>query len=47
MNNTVRVAFVALMCVGAAACSKKQELKTVAPPPEKTTPTQTKHTSGK
>lgn len=27
MNKTVRVALVALLCVGAAACSKKQELK--------------------
>lgn len=27
MNKTVRVALVALLCVGAAACSKKQEVK--------------------
>ena len=27
MNKTVRVALVALLCIGAAACSKKQEVK--------------------
>ena len=27
MNKTVRIALVALLCVGAAACSKKQEVK--------------------
>ena len=27
MNKTIRVALVALLCVGAAACSKKQEVK--------------------
>ncbi len=35
MNKTVRVALVALLCVGAAACSKKQEVKPQpAPAPE-------------
>ncbi len=33
MKKTVRVALVALLCVGAAACSKKQEVKP-APQPE-------------
>ncbi|WP_329742472.1 peptidoglycan-associated lipoprotein Pal [Dyella sp. A6] len=32
MNKTVRVALVALLCVGAAACSKKQEVKPQQPP---------------
>jgi peptidoglycan-associated lipoprotein len=32
MNKTVRVALVALLCVGAAACSKKQEVKPQAQP---------------
>jgi peptidoglycan-associated lipoprotein len=27
MNKTIRVALVALLCVGAAACQKKQEVK--------------------
>jgi peptidoglycan-associated lipoprotein len=31
MNKTVRVALVALLCVGAAACQKKQEVKPQAP----------------
>ena len=33
MNKSVRVALVALLCVGAAACSKKQEVKPQAPAP--------------
>ena len=33
MNKTVRVALIALMCVGAAACSKKQEVKPPPPAP--------------
>jgi peptidoglycan-associated lipoprotein len=33
MNKTVRVALIALMCVGAAACSKKQEVKPAPPAP--------------
>lgn len=37
MNKTVRIALVALLCVGAAACSKKQEVKP-APPPETSGP---------
>ena len=32
MNKTVRVALVALLCVGAAACSKKQEVKPTQQP---------------
>ncbi len=48
MNKTVRVALVALLCVGAAACSKKQEVKpqatTTAP---EVTQTQTPNSSGK
>ena len=45
MNKTVRVALVALLCVGAAACSKKQEVKP-QPAPEQapmTAPVQTEH----
>jgi len=37
MNNTVRIALVALLCVGAAACSKKAEVKP-QPPVEQTAP---------
>ncbi|MEO8747907.1 MAG: peptidoglycan-associated lipoprotein Pal [Rhodanobacter sp.] len=33
MKKTVRVALIALFCVGAAACSKKQEVKPAPPPP--------------
>ena len=40
MNNTVRIALVALLCVGAAACSNKQEVKP-RPPVEQTAPTPT------
>jgi len=38
MNKTVRIALVALLCVGAAACAKKQEVKP-QPPVEQTAPT--------
>ncbi len=39
MNKTVRVALVALLCVGAAACAKKQEVKpTPAPEVQPTQP---------
>jgi peptidoglycan-associated lipoprotein len=48
MNNTVRVALVALLCVGAAACSKKQEVKQPAPAPvEQPVQTQTNESNGK
>src|SRR5690349_23083677 len=40
MNKTVRIALVALLCVGAAACSKKQEVKP-QPPVEQTAPAPT------
>jgi len=33
MNKTVRIALVALLCVGAAACTKKAEVKAPAPAP--------------
>lgn len=48
MNKTVRVALVALLCVGAAACSKKQEVKPQpAPANEAVAQTQPAETSGK
>ena len=47
MNKTVRVALVALLCVGAAACSKKQEVKPQAPASAPVAPTQPAETSGK
>ena len=49
MNKTVRIAMVALLCVGAAACSKKQEVKPVPPPqPEQPAPvTQGDQSNGK
>ncbi|MEO5811729.1 MAG: peptidoglycan-associated lipoprotein Pal [Rhodanobacter sp.] len=48
MNKTVRVALVALLCVGAAACSKKTDVKPQAPAPApEVTQTQTQETSGK
>ena len=46
MNKTVRVALVALLCVGAAACSKKQEVKP-APQPEQAPVTQPAQNDGK
>lgn len=39
MNATVRVSVVALLCLAAAACAKKQEVKSAAPP-EANVPTQ-------
>lgn len=47
MNKTVRVALVALLCVGAAACSKKQQVKPEAPVSEPATQTMPSDTSGK
>lgn len=46
MNKTVRVALVALLCVGAAACSKKQEVKP-AQQPEQAPVTQPAQSDGK
>jgi peptidoglycan-associated lipoprotein len=47
MNKTVRVALVALLCVGAAACSKKQEVKPQTAPVDQTPVTQPSTASGK
>ena len=47
MNKTVRVALVALLCVGAAACAKKQAVQPQQPPQEQTTQTQSNETTGK
>jgi peptidoglycan-associated lipoprotein len=47
MNKTVRVALVALLCVGAAACSKKQEVKPAPPAPEPAPMTQPAQNDGK
>ena len=47
MNKTVRVALVALLCVGAAACSKKQEVKPQAPASEPIAQTQPSENNGK
>lgn len=47
MNKTVRVALVALLCVGAAACSKKQEVKPQPAQPEQQAQTEVPSTSGK
>jgi peptidoglycan-associated lipoprotein len=46
MNKTVRVALVALLCVGAAACSKKQEVKPTQQP-EQAPVTQPAQSDGK
>ena len=46
MNKTARVALVALLCVGAAACSKKQEVKP-QPQPEQQPVTQPAETNNK
>jgi peptidoglycan-associated lipoprotein len=47
MNKTVRIALVALLCVGAAACSKKQEVKPQPPVQQAATSTETTATSNK
>ena len=47
MNKTVRVALVALLCVGAAACSKKQEVKPQPPAPVQETPAPAPVSNGK
>lgn len=47
MNKTVRVALVALLCVGAAACSKKQQVKPQPPASEPVAQTMPSDTSGK
>ncbi len=47
MNKTVRVALVALLCVGAAACQKKQEVKPQSSQEQPQTMTQAPQESGK
>lgn len=47
MNKTVRVALVALLCVGAAACAKKQEVKPQPPAPAPAPVTQPAPTENK
>ena len=47
MNKTVRVALVALLCVGAAACQKKQEVKPQSSQEPTQTMTQAPSESGK
>ena len=47
MNKTVRIALVALLCVGAAACSKKQEVKPQPPVQQAATSSETTATSNK
>ncbi|MCX7512967.1 peptidoglycan-associated lipoprotein Pal [Frateuria sp. STR12] len=47
MNKTARVALVALLCIGAAACSKKQEVKPQPPQPEPQPQTQPVQESNK
>ena len=47
MNQTVRIALVALLCVGAAACTKKAEVKPQPAMPEQTTQTPPAPTNGK
>ncbi len=47
MNKTVRVALVALLCVGAAACTKKQEVKPTPPPAAQPTQPQAPVSDGK
>lgn len=46
MNTTVRVTMAALLCIGVAACAKKQEVKP-APAPEQPTETAPAPTTGK
>ena len=40
MNATVRITLAALVCVGLAACAKKQEVKTAPQPEQQTTSTE-------
>jgi peptidoglycan-associated lipoprotein len=47
MNKTVRVTLAALLCVGAVACQKKQEIKPQPAPQQEQAVTQTNQTSGK